>query len=62
MNTINKVRALFWESHPEFKNEFKVKKRQNDYKTDIRCCFVDFVDFLQKSGQISEKLANKVTL
>ena len=56
------VRQLFWDSFPEFKPEYRVKKRQNEYRTDIRCTFVDFVDLLRKNNEISEKLANKVTL
>ena len=37
-------------------------KRQNDYPTDTRCAFVDYVDALQKSGEISEALAARATL
>jgi hypothetical protein len=32
------------------------------HNTDTRCAFVDYVDGLSKSGEISEDLANKVTL
>lgn len=62
MKTQKEVRAAFWESFPEFKPEFRVSKRQNDYRTDIRCAFVDYVDYLNKDGQISDSLTNRVTL
>lgn len=60
MTTQSEIRDAFWESHPQFK---RVKGRtQNDYDTDTRCAFVDFVDGLRRDGQISEKLAMRVTL
>lgn len=62
MKTITQVRKSFWQSFPQFKTEFRTRKRQNQYSTDCRCCFVDYVDQLQKSGEISEKLAKRVTL
>ena len=61
--TINAVREAFWQSTTdENRKERRTRKRQNDYYTDIRCEFVDFVDYLARNGQISEKLAYKVTL
>ncbi len=62
MKTINEVRRLFWEWHPEFKNDYRKTWRQNQYKADIRVSFVDFVDMLRKDNTISESLANRVTL
>lgn len=62
LTTQKQVRQLFWDSFPEFKPEYRVKKSQNDYRTDIRCTFVDFVNSLRENNQISEKLANRVTL
>lgn len=62
MKTIKEIRTTLWEQHPEFKPEFRTQYKQNDYKTDIRVSFCDFVDHLQKDGQITEKLANRVTL
>ncbi len=62
MKTINEVRRLFWEWHPQFKSHFRITWRQNQYNADIRTAFVDFVDMLRKDNQISENLANKVTL
>lgn len=62
MKTQKEVRKSFWESFPEFKSEYRVKKRQNDYRTDIRCAFVDFVDDLRRSGEITQKQADNYTL
>jgi len=39
-----------------------VEKRQNDYCTDIRCAFCDYVDSLCKNGVITQELAESVTL
>ena len=62
MTTQKEIRQMFWHSFPEFKNEYRVNKKQNDYPADIRVAFVDFIDHLFKNGQISEKLTNKITL
>ena len=62
MKTVTEIRDSFWSAHPQFKSEYRKTWKQNQYRTDIRCVFVDYVDSLQKDGTISEKLANRVTL
>ena len=62
MNTQAEVRKSFWDAHPEFKQEYRATMRQNQYRTDIRCAFVDFVDGLHRDGELAEKLAERVTL
>jgi hypothetical protein len=62
MKTQQEVRQAFWEQFGDLFPEAKRTKGQNDQSTDVRVCFVDFVDYLQKSGEISEKLASRVTL
>lgn len=62
MTTQAQIRKSFWESFPQFKSHYRAKKRQNDYNTDIRTTFVDYVDSLRRDGTISERLANNVTL
>lgn len=62
MKTQKEIRNAFWGSFPEFAKERRSRKKQNDYYTDIRCAFVDFVDQLRRNNQISEKLRNRVTL
>lgn len=60
------VRRAFWEMmrefQPEMAKEYRRGKRQNEYPADIRMRFVDFVDAEQKDGNLSEQLAQKVTL
>lgn len=66
MKTITDVRNSFWDYlkdvSPELAKQRRSKKTQNMYCTDIRCSFVDYVDNLRRDNQITEKLANKVTL
>jgi hypothetical protein len=60
MNTLKEVRAAFWNAHPQHTQIGGTK--QNDYSTDIRINFCDYLDQLRKSGEISNKLANNATL
>ena len=66
MKTQREIRNSFWEYikeiDPNLAMEFRRKKRQNEYKTDIRCFFVQYVDDLHRRRVISDKLANRVTL
>ena len=57
--TQREVRAAFWEAHPQASHK---RGTDSDYLTDTRCAFVDYVDMLARDGQISESLANRVTL
>jgi hypothetical protein len=60
------VRDAFWDAYPDF--DFQARqagirsKRQNEHCATVRCTFVDFVDTLERNGDISEALANRVTL
>ena len=62
----HEVRHSFWqylkEVNPELYAKGKRGKRQNEQVTDIRVMFVDYVDSLRRDGQITESLANRVTL
>ena len=62
MKTITEVRKAFWDSFPEFKNQYRVSFRQNRYNCDIRSSFVSFIDSLRKENIISERLCNRATL
>ena len=66
MKTQKQIRANFWEYlkevAPQYLKEYKASKRQNDYNTDIRVFFVDYVNDLQRNGIITNNLAYKVTL
>ena len=64
LTTQRQVRALFWETFPELPRR-KIPNYSGNgtmYPTDTRCTFVDFVDSLSKSGEISQDLAQRVTL
>ena len=59
------VRRAFWESGPEglsYVQELAYKRRKKEFRVDIRMAFVDFVDALQRNGNISAALAQRVTL
>lgn len=62
--TLKELRKMFWRevATPEMKSEYRVRKTQNDYSTDIRYAWVDFTDYACKSGIITEKLYNRATL
>ena len=69
MTTQNQIRAAFWAAHPTAdrsrypaRDWTREDNTSRDYCTDTRCAFVDFVDHLERSGQISEALAQRVTL
>jgi hypothetical protein len=66
MKTLTELRAAFWEYLNEVAPELAAKKRsrkkQNEYCTDIRVSFVDFVDNQRREGNITEGLANRATL
>ena len=58
------IRAAFWEQHPDLPRR-KIRDYSGKgkmYCTDTRCAFVDFVDYLQRDGEISSELADRVTL
>ena len=62
----SQVRAAFWAAFPELDESARKRgtrsKRQNFQNTDTRVAFVDFVDSLARSGDITPKLARNVTL
>ena len=60
--TFKQARDLFFENYPEFQSERRVRKSQKDYSCDCRYAFVNFVDYLNKDGQITDNQAFKLTL
>jgi hypothetical protein len=60
MNTLKEVRTAFWNAHPQHTQIGGTKA--NDYSTDIRVNFSDYLDLLHKGGQISNDLLNNATL
>lgn len=62
VTTQKEVRDLFWEAYPQASSVRVKGKTQNDYPTDTRVAFVDYVEHLRSSELISEALAWRVTL
>lgn len=65
ITTQTALREEFWSSFPELKRRTNRRGNplpQNQQPDDTRMAFVDWVDHLQKSGEISERLAERVTL
>jgi hypothetical protein len=60
MTTQKQIRASFWHAFPQFRRI--PGQKQNSYSTTIRAAWIDWVDYLAKSEQISEALANRATL
>jgi hypothetical protein len=59
----SEIRDAFWTVFfVEGKPREYYGKTQNQLPTDVRCAFVDFVDDLARNGDISEALAQRVTL
>lgn len=69
MTTQKEIRAAFWQAHPTAdRRRYRYSPNRTDktaplvYCIDTRCAFVDFVDHLARSGQITETLAARATL
>jgi hypothetical protein len=62
MRTFKEVRASFWNAHPQFKSEYRKTYTQNQYRVDIRCAWVEWLEYLYKVDEIKEKLYYRVTL
>lgn len=67
LKTQSEVRAAFWDAFEGYPNirrrkipDYSGKGTMHD--TDTRCAFVDYVDALARDGQITEALAQRVTL
>lgn len=62
--TLKELRKMFWSevATPEMLSEYRVRKTQNDYSTDIRCACVDFTDYACKYGMITQKQRDNATL
>ena len=64
LTTQKQIRALFWATFPNLSRKTIPDHAGTGrmYTTDTRCTFVDYVDELQRDGEISEALANRATL
>jgi hypothetical protein len=69
MTNQKQIRAAFWDAFPDLpRRRYRYSWNRSDktaelvFPIDTRCAFVDFVDYLQRNGDISESLANRATL
>lgn len=60
ITTQRQLRKEFWRYYPELKRI--PGKTQNEYPTDVRVAWCDFVERTYRAGQISEALADRATL
>lgn len=58
--TQKQLREEFWSTFPEFQK--RGNGSQNQQSADVRMTFVDWIDQLERSGEISEGLASRATL
>jgi hypothetical protein len=62
------LRDSFWQAHPALSRGWKSVNghgrpmTQNEYPTDTRLAWIDYVEAMQRSGAISEALADRATL
>ena len=54
------LREEFWNTNTDL--ERHVGWKQNQYPTDTRCRWVEFVDHMYREGIITEALADRATL
>ena len=54
------LRKEFWSVYTEHPQ--RVGVTQNDYNTDTRVAWIDFVDYMARAGSISQALASRATL
>jgi hypothetical protein len=54
------LRKEFWSENPELTT--RAGATQNDYNTDTRVVWIDFVDYMARAGFISQVLASRATL
>ena len=67
MTTQQQVRAAFWRDCGSLPGISRRKIRDYEgtgrmHNTDTRCAWVDYVDALERNGEISVELAERVTL
>jgi len=63
------VREAFWQAFPDLpRRRYRYSPSRSDksaelvYPVDTRCAFVDFIDYLQRDGMISDAMADRITL
>jgi hypothetical protein len=66
ITTQRELRKRFWQDHPHYAEQARaagiISKPQNEHCATVRCAFVDWLDGMHRSGEISEVLADRATL
>ena len=66
LTTQKQICAAFWRDHQVMEDQARCRgtftKGQNAQVADTRVAFCDYVDMLSRSGEISQALAQRVTL
>ena len=62
ITTQKALRNAFWAQAGVLADFYRVSYRQNRYSATVRCHWCDYVESMRRSGQISDKLAQRVTL
>lgn len=60
ITTQKDLRNRFWHAHPELRRV--AGRTQNDYPTDVRLIWCDFVEYMHRCGLITDKMAGRATL
>ena len=55
------LRAAFWRAFP-LATLKRSRKTQNDYPTDIRVAWCDFIEAARSNGEITDRVAERATL
>jgi len=58
----DQLRRAFWLDHPSLRPQYRSAKRQNEYPTDTRMAWCDYVEAMARDGNIPDALACRATL
>ena len=59
---LTQLRAAFWQAFPQFATLKRSRKTQNDYPTDVRVTWCDFIEAARSNCEITDSLAQRATL
>ena len=62
ITTQKELRRAFWEAHPDLYKFYRRTYTQNDYNATVRVSWCDYVDCMNRNGEISDALAQRATL
>jgi hypothetical protein len=66
ITTQRDLRRAFWADNPHLERRARKERRktapQDSHPTDTRVAWCDYVEYMERSGQISDSLAYRATL